>query len=75
MWNRISEVWCKSMHAKAMWPIHGKYICPDCFRQFPVAWEEVPPRSEVASTPDEALVWSKPAGNQLMGRLKRFGTM
>lgn len=38
MWERISIFWCKSMHSKAMWPIHGKYICPDCLREYPVAW-------------------------------------
>ena len=35
----ISEFWCKKMHSGAMWPIHGKYICPDCLREYPVAWE------------------------------------
>ncbi len=37
--NRISEFWCKRMHSKAMWPIHGKYICPQCLRSYPVVWE------------------------------------
>jgi hypothetical protein len=22
-----------------MWPIHGKYICPTCLQEYPVAWE------------------------------------
>jgi hypothetical protein len=22
-----------------MWPIHGRYICSECFREYPVAWE------------------------------------
>jgi hypothetical protein len=22
-----------------MWPIHGKYICPQCLQEYPVAWE------------------------------------
>jgi hypothetical protein len=39
MRNWISELWCKKMHSRAMWPIHGRYICPDCFREHPVAWE------------------------------------
>jgi hypothetical protein len=30
------------MHSKAMWPMHGKYICPDCFREYPVEWTGVP---------------------------------
>ena len=29
-----------------MWPIHGKYICPDCLREYPVVWTEVPKPEE-----------------------------
>ena len=75
MWDRISEVWCKSMHSKAMWPMHGKYTCPECFREYPVEWAENPTRSEVVAPPNEGFVWSKPPANQLMGWLKRSGTM
>jgi hypothetical protein len=25
-----------------MWPIHGRYICPDCHREYPVSWEATP---------------------------------
>ena len=39
MKNWIAQVWCKTMHSKAMWPIHGKYICPTCLREYPVVWE------------------------------------
>ena len=75
MWDRIAEVWCKSMHSKAMWPIHGKYICPDCLREYPVVWEDAPAQSEAAPPSEETVTWSKPAIVQFMGRLKRFGTM
>jgi hypothetical protein len=27
------------MHTKAMWPIHGKYICLRCQREYVVDWE------------------------------------
>ena len=27
------------MHTEAMWPIHGKYICPRCLREHVLAWE------------------------------------
>jgi hypothetical protein len=27
------------MHTEAMWPMHGKYICPRCLREYPVTWE------------------------------------
>lgn len=47
-WNQISEWWCRTMHSKAMWPIHGRYVCPDCGRQYPVAWEVTPPAVEYA---------------------------
>ena len=75
MWDRISEAWCKSMHSKAMWPMHGKYICPECFREYPVAWAKSPTGSEVAPPPNEGFVWSKPAFSELMGRLKRSDTV
>jgi hypothetical protein len=48
------------MHSKAMWPMHGKYICPDCLREYPVVWEENPAAREAAAPrrPRPALVWS-----------------
>ncbi len=48
MRNRISELWCKKMHSQPMWPIHGKYICPQCLREYPVAWEGTPSPEEYA---------------------------
>lgn len=39
MWNRIADLWCRRMHTEAMWPIHGKYICPRCLREHVVNWE------------------------------------
>ena len=39
MWDRISELWCKRMHSRAMWPIHGKYLCRQCLREHTVTWE------------------------------------
>ena len=39
MWNRISDLWCKKMHRRAMWPMHGKYICQQCLRQHAIKWE------------------------------------
>ena len=48
MWNKISDLWCKKMHDRAMWPIHGKYICPQCLREHAVAWEGSPRVAEYA---------------------------
>jgi hypothetical protein len=69
MWDRISELWCRSMHNKAMWPMHGKYICPDCLREHPVVWDDIPQASETAQPARPAAIL------QFFGRLKRFGTM
>ena len=69
MSDRISELWCKMMHNKAMWPMHGKYVCPDCLRQYPVPWEDIP------RAPQTAQRRTSPAQLGLFGWLKRFGTM
>jgi hypothetical protein len=39
MKDMIGQLWCKRMHTRAMWPIHGRYICPQCLRVHAVAWE------------------------------------
>jgi len=39
----FGQVWCKMMHRGAMWPIHGRYVCPQCLREHPVAWNEDAP--------------------------------
>jgi len=39
MRNWIGQIWCQRMHSRAMWPIHGKYICAQCLREHPVSWE------------------------------------
>jgi hypothetical protein len=51
MWNRISEIWCKKLHHGAMWPIHGRYVCPDCLREYPVIWESSGHRDALAEGP------------------------
>jgi hypothetical protein len=38
MLNWMRTTWCKSLHNGAMWPMHGKYICPRCLIEYPVAW-------------------------------------
>lgn len=48
MLNWISQVWCKTTHGQAMWPIHGKYICRKCLREYPVSWERPVLASEYA---------------------------
>jgi hypothetical protein len=36
----ISGTWCKTMHRQAMWPIHGRYLCPQCLYVHTVDWEQ-----------------------------------
>jgi hypothetical protein len=55
------------MHSKAMWPMHGKYICPDCLREYPVAWEDLPARREPVAPSKPSIAWT--------AKLKRLGTM
>ena len=39
MWDRISELWCRRMHSRAMWPFRGRYVCRQCLREYTVTWE------------------------------------
>jgi hypothetical protein len=47
MFERFAILWCKTMHSRAMWPIHGYYVCPDCLRRYAVAWR-LPAEGEYA---------------------------
>jgi hypothetical protein len=38
IWNGFSKWWCERMHSKAMWPIHGRYVCRVCLREHPISW-------------------------------------
>jgi hypothetical protein len=51
MIDRISELWCRNMHSKAMWPIHGRYICSECYREYRVEWQDPIKATEPASVP------------------------
>lgn len=51
MWNRIAEIWCKSVHTEAMWPIHGKYVCKRCLREYNVEWEGPSSANEYRNLP------------------------
>lgn len=37
--NRLGRIWCEQMHGSTMWPIHGKYRCGTCLREYPVPFE------------------------------------
>jgi hypothetical protein len=57
MWNRIADLWCRKMHNEAMWPIHGKYVCKRCLREYPVAWEGRAAAEANQSVEIDAPVW------------------
>ncbi len=41
--ERLERAWCKAFHPAPMWPIHGRYRCPSCLREYPVAWSTIKP--------------------------------
>ncbi len=52
MFSWLSRLWCRTMHEKAMWPIHGRYVCPRCFREYAVDWDaSVCPAPQAAPRP------------------------
>jgi hypothetical protein len=36
----LAELWCSIVHDSPMWPIHGRYACRVCGREYPVQWRE-----------------------------------
>jgi hypothetical protein len=38
--RKLGTLWCTLMHESLSWPIHGKYQCRTCGRQYPVRWAE-----------------------------------
>lgn len=42
LWSSIAALWCRLTHPAPMWPVHGHYRCPACWRQYPVPWEAAP---------------------------------
>lgn len=37
--DSLGEYWCQMVHKKTTWPMHGRYVCQECFRVYPVTWE------------------------------------
>ena len=54
--DRIQELWCAAMHDRALWPIHGKYRCATCLREYPVPFadfrDEPRPRRALRPAPE-----------------------
>lgn len=30
----VGNWWCRRFHKLPMWPMHSKYVCPECLREF-----------------------------------------
>ena len=54
--NRIETIWCEQMHSNVMWPIHGKYRCGKCMREYAVPFEAIEPHSAEHRTPSPIVV-------------------
>ncbi len=37
--NTLETIWCETMHDRVMWPIHGRYLCSTCLREYPAAFD------------------------------------
>ena len=59
MLELLSKLWCKSLHPRPMWPIHGYYTCPRCLRAYRVPWEGA---MTAAETPAHELRTTLPIG-------------
>jgi hypothetical protein len=75
MFEAILRWWCREFHTKVLRPVRGKYICAECLREWPVAWElepipgVLPTRSH--STSDDVVVMA-PSSSVLMIRLPKL---
>ena len=47
MFESALRWWCRMAHRNVFHPVHGKYICGVCLREWPVPWGE--PKSECAA--------------------------
>ena len=36
--NTLAVLWCSVAHDAPMWPIHGRYACRVCGREYAVTW-------------------------------------
>lgn len=37
--NDLAErIWCAVMHDEITWPVHGRYRCRKCWREYSIAW-------------------------------------
>jgi hypothetical protein len=34
----LARQWCRVTHKDPMWPVNGRYRCPECLRTYEVPW-------------------------------------
>jgi hypothetical protein len=44
-------LWCRTMHNDVLYPVHGKYTCARCLREWPVPWAASNADGHAALTP------------------------
>ena len=54
-----SDLWCRYMHAGALWPMHGSYQCRECFRMRVVPWTDERPTAASVAAKQLVLIKSK----------------
>ena len=75
MFESVLRWWCRAMHNNVLYPVHGKYICGVCLRQWPVPWAEPEKTSRVNLRPqvqpdvDSDVVVTSPNRGTLLIRL------
>lgn len=45
LFAELGRHWCRTMHRKTRWPIHGQYECSVCLRRYAVPWSNSPGHS------------------------------
>jgi hypothetical protein len=53
MLRMIGNLWCKLLHNRTTWPMHGHYACRLCGRRYPVKWEFLELSSNLEELPIE----------------------
>jgi hypothetical protein len=75
MFESALRWWCRQAHNSVLHPMHGKYICAVCLREWPVPWENkevnehraLKPQRQAGASSD--VIVTSPAPGQLQIRL------
>ena len=65
MLETLLRFWCRQFHHKMFRPFNGYYVCGDCLRAYPVAWETKSHRLE----PQATLAVTEPATDPVLWTL------